>query len=224
MPIRLNLLAEAQAAEELRRRDPVKRAMWIGALLAVLMLGWSAYVWVQSLAANKKLEQVKVLVSQQTNEYQTVLDDQKKLVEVRAKLGALRQLATNRFLNGTLLNALQQRVLNDVQLLKLKVEEQYVANEETKAKTNENGRVVSQGKPASVTERVIVTLDARDNSSTLGDGVTKYKEELETSPYFQALLNRTNELRMFNFVQTRPQDGPAYVSFTLECRLPEKMR
>ena len=27
MPIRLNLLAEAQAAEELRRRDPVKRAL-----------------------------------------------------------------------------------------------------------------------------------------------------------------------------------------------------
>ena len=35
MPIRLNLLAEAQAAEEARRRDPVKRAVWMAALIIV---------------------------------------------------------------------------------------------------------------------------------------------------------------------------------------------
>ena len=35
MPIHLNLLAEAQAAEELRRRDPVKRASFIGVSLVV---------------------------------------------------------------------------------------------------------------------------------------------------------------------------------------------
>ncbi len=33
MPIRLNLLAEAQAAEEMRRRDPVKRALWLAGLI-----------------------------------------------------------------------------------------------------------------------------------------------------------------------------------------------
>ena len=37
MPIRLNLLAEAQAAEEARRRDPVKRAIWLAALIIALM-------------------------------------------------------------------------------------------------------------------------------------------------------------------------------------------
>ena len=30
MPIRLNLLAEAQEAEEMRRQDPVKRALLVG--------------------------------------------------------------------------------------------------------------------------------------------------------------------------------------------------
>ena len=34
MPIRLNLLAEAQAAEDLRRRDPVKRALWLARLMS----------------------------------------------------------------------------------------------------------------------------------------------------------------------------------------------
>ena len=34
MPIRINLLAEQQAAEEARRRDPVKRALWVGSGLS----------------------------------------------------------------------------------------------------------------------------------------------------------------------------------------------
>ena len=35
MPIRINLLAEAQAAEEMRRRDPVKRALWGASIVVV---------------------------------------------------------------------------------------------------------------------------------------------------------------------------------------------
>ena len=38
--IRVNLLAEQQETEELRRRDPVKRGLWAAALLVVLMLAW----------------------------------------------------------------------------------------------------------------------------------------------------------------------------------------
>jgi len=38
MPIRINLLAESQALEEMRRRDPVKRAIWVGVLVVSLLL------------------------------------------------------------------------------------------------------------------------------------------------------------------------------------------
>ena len=44
MPIHINLLAEAQAAEELRRHDPVKRAIFIGISLVVVALMWSGMV------------------------------------------------------------------------------------------------------------------------------------------------------------------------------------
>jgi len=37
MPIRINLLAEAKAAEELRRHDPVKRVIFGGALAVALV-------------------------------------------------------------------------------------------------------------------------------------------------------------------------------------------
>ena len=54
MSIRINLLAEAQIAEDLRRRDPVKRAIFAGAFLVVLALVYVftnflvdlAYAWI----------------------------------------------------------------------------------------------------------------------------------------------------------------------------------
>jgi len=52
MPIRLNLLAEAQAIEEMRRHNPVKRAIWVGALLVCLMLVWSSSLQLKAMMAS----------------------------------------------------------------------------------------------------------------------------------------------------------------------------
>jgi len=40
MPIRINLLAEARALEELRRKDPVKRVAVVGILLFLLLIAF----------------------------------------------------------------------------------------------------------------------------------------------------------------------------------------
>ncbi len=50
MAIRINLLAEAQEAEELRRRDPVKRALWGAGFLVFLV-----WLWTGSLMLNGKI-------------------------------------------------------------------------------------------------------------------------------------------------------------------------
>jgi hypothetical protein len=52
MPIRLNLLAEAQAAEDFRRRDPVKRGIGLAALLVALMLVFSSFLQLRATLAN----------------------------------------------------------------------------------------------------------------------------------------------------------------------------
>ena len=44
MPIRINLLAEAQALEEMRRKDPVKRAALAAGALVCLALVYSSYL------------------------------------------------------------------------------------------------------------------------------------------------------------------------------------
>jgi len=55
MPIRINLLAEALAEEDLRRRDPVKRAIFIGAFLVALSLVWFSSTWLESMLQKKSL-------------------------------------------------------------------------------------------------------------------------------------------------------------------------
>ena len=83
MPIRLNLLAEAQAAEESRRRDPVKRGVWIGILIVVVMLAWGGSLQFQVVLANSELGHLEGQMQSQTNTYKIVLGHQTKTAEMK---------------------------------------------------------------------------------------------------------------------------------------------
>jgi|ERR1051326_1360430 hypothetical protein len=228
MPIRLNLLAEAQAAEEMRRRDPVKRTIWVGAILVSLMLAWSSSLQFKAMLAANDAGRVEGQMNQNSNSYKVILDNIKKTDEVRTKIYALYQLTTNRFLQGNLLNALQQTNADDVQLLHLKLDQSYAVVEATKPRTNENNRVIP-GKPGSATEKIVLMLDGFDASANPGDQVTIYKKAVATHPYFRAMLGRTNEVNLKNLsppeiMPIAGSVGKACVLFTLECRLQEKTR
>jgi hypothetical protein len=225
MPIRLNLLAEAQAAEDLRRRDPVKRAIWLAALLVVLMLVFSSFLQLRVTFAHSELSRVEGQISSHTNAYQQVLDNRNKIAEVTQKLGKLRQLAGNRFLNGTLLNAFQQTTVEDVQLLRLRADLTYLCTEGTKARTNDNG-VLIKGRLATGTENIRLTLEGNDTSPNPGDQWNKFKQVLAAHPYFKQMLTRTNAISLKNVssLQVSPTSGKPCVVFTLECRYPEVTR
>lgn len=223
MPIRINLLAEAQALEELRRRDPVKRAIFVGLLLVALMLAWSISVQLKVVMARSELRKVDQQLVTRTNDFQQVLANQRQLIEANRKLSMLQQMATNRMLHGTLLNALQQTALDDVQLMRVRTDEAYVYNEEIKPKTNATHFI--PGRPASVTEKITLTLEAKDGSANPGDQVNHYKQKVSQLPYFQQALGKTSTVRLANL--SPPQSGPdgkSFVLFTLECKYPEKTR
>jgi hypothetical protein len=225
MPIRINLLAESQALEDMRRRDPVKRAIWVGVFVGLAMLAWSSSLQLKAIIARGKLNQIESRLRSQTNEFQQVLEAQNKLRDANQKLAGLQQLSTNRLLNGNILNALQQTTIDDVQLVRLRTEHSYVPTDETKGKTNANGRVMA-GKPATVTEKISLTLDAKDSGPNPGDQVNKYQEAMADCAYFQTVLGKTNVVRLTNI--GTPQAGgdgsKSFVLFTLECKFPEKTR
>lgn len=224
MPIRLNLLAEAQAAEEQRRRDPVKRALWIAALLTALMLVWASSLQLKAMIANQELQRVVGQMSAQTNDYKKVIESQKRINDFNHRLVSLHALSTNRFLAADLLDALQRAVLEEVRLSQLRVEQAYALVEGTKPKTNAAG--VTPGRPPSATERITLTFEGSDSSPSPGDEVAKFKDLLSRQPYFEAHLGRTNglNLKSLSAPQVSPESGRAIVLFTLEAKFPPKTR
>src|SRR6266566_1384747 len=139
MPIRLNLLAEAQAAEELRRKDPVKRALLAGIILVVLAVFWSSTLQFKIIASKSELKTLQTQWSAIEKNYQVAVESKRKSIEVEGKLSALRQLKTNRFLWGTALNAFQQTLsgVDDIQVVRLKADQVYTQIEEVKGRSTD---------------------------------------------------------------------------------------
>jgi hypothetical protein len=224
MPIRLNLLAEAQAVEEQRRKDPVKRAIWVAVLLIAAVLAWASSLQFKAIVSNSALSAIVADMNACTNEYKLVVEMQKKTGEMTQKLVALQTLSANRFLNGSLLNALQQTTVENVQFVHLRLNQTYQLAEETKPRTN--GVNVIPGTPAKVTENLVLTLDGADSSPNPGEQVAKMKDTISTHTYFQENLDNTNPVLWKNSSspQISPDTGKAIVTFTLECRYSEKSR
>jgi hypothetical protein len=222
MPIRINLLAEAKAAEELRRHDPVKRVIFVGALAVAVTLVWSSSLQLQTMLSKKEVSDRQTEIMARTNEFQHVLSDQKKIAVAKDKLKALNKMTNSRFLEGNLLNALQQVTVDGVQLTRLKVDQDYLPTAGTPSQTNKNGVIL--GRPGTVTEKIVVWLDARDSSANPGDQVNKFKEAVANQSYFKATLNKTNGVQLINLSAPQAVDGKPCVLFTLKCNFPEYAR
>jgi hypothetical protein len=226
MPIRINLLAEAQAAEELRRKDPVKRGAVLAVLLVLLELCWSSTRQVKIMAAKGELNSLESKWQAIEKNYQKAVDNHRKELDAEEKLAALQQYTTNRLLWGTTLNAFQQTLMgvDQIQVVRLKTEQSYVLNEEAK-KPSETSKPGAKAVAAS-TEKVNLTIEALDFSPQPGGQVNKFKEAITTVPYFHQILQKTNGVLLTSL--SAPQLGPAgrtpYVLFTLQCFLPEKVR
>jgi hypothetical protein len=222
MPIRINLLADALAEEDLRRRDPVKRAIYGGVFLVALSLVWFSSIWLTFVLEKEKLNSVEAQIQAHSNDYTLVKNNLKKIDDVQKRMDALDQLSSARFLQGNLLNALQQTYVPNVQLTRVRLEQSYSAAAGIAPKTNSFG--VIAGRPPSVTQHILLTVDARDTSPNPGgDQVNRFKNALLRQDYFNHNLDTTNGIRLSSMSALQsPPDGKPYVTFTLECRFLDK--
>ena len=226
MPIRLNLLAEAQSADELRRRDPVKRATWICGAIVFVVLLFSGYLQWKIITLNRTLANLESGLKAQSSMHQKIVGNQKQLADVHYKLDKLNEMATNRFLWGNVLNALQETTVDDIQLLRLKSEQIYELKPETKVSTNDLTGKLVPGKPATITGKIVLTFDSKDSSPNPGAAqMNKFKAGIQTNAYFKSILGKTNEIALKNYSMPQPDSelGRLCVLFSLQCALPEKV-
>jgi hypothetical protein len=107
MPIRINLLAEQQAAEEARRRDPVKRAALYASLAVVAVLLWSGNLQFKISGLKSEVSALDGRFKQIESNFLQVSNNNKESGLIRKKLESLQHYTTNRFAWASALNALQ---------------------------------------------------------------------------------------------------------------------
>jgi len=215
MPIRINLLAEALAAEDMRRRDPAKRAGYIAALLVCAVLIWSASLQMKLVADNVKLSHLQSSLNAHTNEYALTMADAAKLGEVNDKLESLHRLTTNRFLQANLLNALQRTTVEGITFSHLRLDQGFATT------------AGSKGHKGSSIEKDVLIIEAKDSSPNPGsETITAFKECLTRQAYFQNDHMTTNDILLKNLSmpQADADTGKPFVMFTFECRFPERIR
>jgi hypothetical protein len=216
MPIRINLLAEAQTAEELRRRDPVKRVVVGGLLLLAAMAVWSSTVQLKVMLANRELGQAQFQLDSHKTDYDLAITNNAKITAIRLRISALEKISNCRMLQGNLLNALQKVNVDNVQLTGIKVTQAYLPS---------GGGKGAGAAKAAVTESIIVTLHARDSSSNPGDQVGKFMQAVARQDYFENMLSKTNGIVLTD--ESSPQQeqgGKNYVLFTVDCHFPDQKR
>jgi hypothetical protein len=223
MPIRINLLAESLAEEDLRRRDPVKRAIIIGALLVAVSLVWCSSNWLETFMVKGNLTNIDNRIQAHTNDFSQVLLNQKKAAETQRRLDSLQKLNSTRFLLGNLMNAFQKTYVSNVQVTRIRVDQAYNVIAGSPAVTNAYG--VVPGKPGSSVEKIALIVDAKDLSANPGDQVNHFKDALVGQEFFKSQLNQTNGVRLSNLSAPQSQaDNRSFVVFTLECRFLDKIR
>jgi hypothetical protein len=218
MPIRINLLAEAQAAEEMRRKDPVKRSIWIGGFVVFVVLLASATLQFKIIAARAEVTALEGNWKKIEKDVQEVNDHRNGTRELEKKLSAIDQFTTNRMLWAKALDALQHTPVQGIQLVHLRSEQTFALNEPSKTRTNSP----SAARGPTVTEKTILTLEGKDY--TMGDKVQEQKQSLAKNAFFEAHLQKTNKIQLTSLSAPQTEGNRAYRAFGFQLFFEDKER
>jgi hypothetical protein len=224
MPIRINLLAEAQEAEEIRRRDPVKRAIWATGTLVVLALLWAGVLQLRIAGAQSSLEKYEQEWAELKTDFEAIREQQKSIGELERKLAALDRFSENRFLWATVLDVLQQTVAEQVQLTQVRGEQVFRVTAPVAARRS--GSRDEPAKPGYSIEQIGILIEGRDHRHAQQNYNT-YRMKLAEFPFFQTNLQRADAIRLTSLSQPviHPSDPDrSFVQFSLQCQFPEIRR
>jgi hypothetical protein len=215
MAIRINLLAEAQTAEEQRRKNPIKRGIWIGGFFVATMLLWMLRLQLDIHFSNSHFNSLNQEWVNNQARFGDVTNNIAQTAEMEKKLAALDRLATNRFFWAPVLNVLQQTVVDDIQVIRVNGQQTYTREVAKKAGTS------------NVTEKITLYLEARDYNPG-AETYNKFKETLCNADYFVKILGRRDGF-ILDGTLSAPIADPTdlsrqFVTFKLTSRFPEAKR
>lgn len=223
MAIVLNLLAERQHAEEIRRRDPVRRTLVASGICIGLALGCSLVLSLVSWQVKEEKRGIQLHWERLENENKQLTDALKKTATIEQNLGALQLLASNRFLWAPMLNAMQDCIVDQVQVSGVRVDQTYNVTTITPPGAKGGGR-----KPpvlnSNITEKIVLNIEARDYAN---GQFSKFQETISTHPFLRSLLTN-GTVRLTGLTPPNRSDGEVpgkdHTTFKIEVAFPPVTR
>lgn len=217
MPIRINFLAEQQVAEEARRRDPFKRAVWAAGGVVLLAVIWGGYLQLKLMGVRSQHLDYDGRYKQIEGRYRTATNNMNQLSRNLQKLDDLACLATNRFLWAPVVQALAESVdTENVRITMLRGVQNFKPVQPPQAGTN---AAPSFGRPP-VTETIKIELTGRDYLS--GGHIGEFRNRVAAQAFFKANGVRTELMNSLP-----PEDDP-YVrgktssKFSVDLHFPDR--
>ena len=226
MPIRINLLAEQLAAEEARRRDPVKRATWVAGFVVALVVIWGGVLQTKIMRAGSRLTAEQEKLTKLDKESRNAANNLKRTGELERKLAALQTLATNRFLWATTLNALQTVMVDNVQVMRIRGEQSYgtVTGKLSEKEREANPKAKP---PESAQEKIALIIEAKDFGNPADLNYNRFISEIGSSPVFKKATDKADGITLRDRMPAQPDPADPrrqFIQFSIECRYPEKLR
>ena len=224
MPIRINLMAEAQALEEARRRNPVKLGIWIAGFFVALMGLWIAKVQMDVYFAKNEKSMLDAQWQADYDKYKGITNQLALIAGTKAKIAALDHLHTNRFLWGSVLNALQQTVVDQVQVTHF----WGLQTIEREAPKTIGAGASTKTIPGSANfEKIKLSIAGRDYSAA-ADGYMNYEHALNQFEFFAKKIGGREGFTIEGAPGPKSADAPGspreFRVFTLTNQLPEIRR
>ncbi|MGA2543625.1 MAG: hypothetical protein ABSG78_18915 [Verrucomicrobiota bacterium] len=224
MPIRINLMAEAQAAEEARRRNPVKLGIWIAGFCVALVGLWIAKVQMDIYFAKMDLNSLNAQWKAAEEKYNSVTNEEARIAVIQGKIAALDHLQTNRFLWGPVLNALQQTVVDPIQVTHIWGLQTYEAEPN---KSIGAGATMKTIPGMANFEKVKLFIAGKDYSPA-AEGYKKYEDTLNHYDFFAKIMGGRDGFTIDGAPGPKFPDAPGsareFRVFTLTNQLPDIRR
>jgi hypothetical protein len=128
MPIRINLLAEQQAAEEARRKDPVKRAIWIGSVLVFATIVWAMMEHLELTQRRSELTNLEAQFKKADDSARRVRDTLAEAGDLEDRIRALEKYSTNRILWASTLDGFQKASMEQIRFKAIETNQRYLTN------------------------------------------------------------------------------------------------
>ena len=219
--VQMNLLAERQEAAALRRRNPIRWGSWAAALLILAFLCWGVLLRLTLGRATAELNRCQAQLASIQKDSKEVSANSRKAGETERALGSLDKISSNRFLWALPLNALQYTLADNIQLIRLRMQEEIVHLPGAKLATNSNKGIA--GKSATSTARITLSLQGKH----FGEPPTaeRFIEDLGSFPYFKANLRKVQPIRLVSISpqQVDPiETSKTFILFNIECRFVDR--